>query len=79
VLGHPHRYRGQVKHLENLTPLKAHLGRVRQIGAATHARAGLVLQPLVRVGDQSQRRPRTPGLPTRLAPTLCAATTSARG
>ena len=50
VLAHPHRYRRQVEHL---MPLQAHLGRVRQISTATHARAGLVPQPLLRVGDQS--------------------------
>jgi hypothetical protein len=67
MLGDPHRYWGQVEHL---IPLQAHLGCVRQICAAIHARAGLVPLPLVRVGDQRQRRPRMPGLPTRLASTL---------
>ncbi len=70
VLGHPHRHRGQVKHLP---PLHTHLGRVSQIGATADTRTGLTPQPLMRIGDQRQRRARMPPLPTRLAPALAPA------
>ena len=47
-------------------------GASRQVRAAARTRARLVPPPLVRVRDQRQRRPRMPGLPTRLAATLAA-------
>jgi hypothetical protein len=65
VLGHPHRHRGQVEHLP---PLHPHLGRIRQIRAAAAAGTRLMPQPLVRIGDLRQCRPRMPLLPTRLSP-----------
>jgi hypothetical protein len=69
VLGHPHRYRRQVEHLP---PLDTHLRRVRQIRTAAHTRTRLMPQPLVRIGDQCQRRSWMAWLPTRLASTLAA-------
>ena len=62
VLGDPHRHRRKVEHLPALHP---HLGSVHEVRPAARARTGLVPLPLVRVGDQRQRRPRMPGLPTR--------------
>ena len=60
VFGHPHHHRRQVEHL---APLHTHLGCTHQVGSAAGARAGLVPQPLVRVIDQRQRRPRLPSRP----------------
>ena len=67
MLGHPHRHRRQVEHLP---PLHTHLGRGRQISTASGALAGLMPQPLVRIGHQRQCRPRMPRLPARLAAAL---------
>ena len=67
MLGHPHRHRWQVEHLPQL---HTHLGRGRQISTASGAMAGLMPQPLVRIGHQRQCRPRMPGLPARLAAAL---------
>ena len=67
MLGHLHRHRRQVEHLP---PFHTHLRRARQGSAAPRTRAGLVPHPLVRIIDQSQRRPRMPRLATRLAPAL---------
>ena len=67
MLGHPHRHRRQVEHLP---PLDTHLGRGRQISTASGALAGLMPQPLVRIGHQRQCRPRMPRLPPGLRPLL---------
>ena len=53
----------QVEHLAAFHP---HLDSVGEVRAAARARARLVPAPLVRVGDQRQRRPRMTRLPTRL-------------
>jgi hypothetical protein len=67
MLGHPHRHRRQVEHLPLL-----HAG-FRGTGkplTATNTRPGLVPNPLVRVGNPFQRRPRMPTLPARPASAL---------
>jgi hypothetical protein len=62
VLDDPHLEGWQIEHLATFHP---HLGSVGEVRAAARARAGLVPLPLVRVGDQRQRRPRMARLPTR--------------
>ena len=67
MLDDPHPKGWQIEHLAAFHP---HLGSVGEVRAAARARAGLVPAPLVRVGDQRQRRPRMARLPTRLTTTL---------
>jgi hypothetical protein len=69
MLGHPHPDRGQVEHLP---ALHTHPWGRAQVGAAATARARLMPQDLVRIGDLSQRRPGMTGLPTGLTPAAAA-------
>jgi hypothetical protein len=59
MLGHPNPDRGQVEHLPALHP---DLRGAAQTRAAALARAQLVPQDLVRIGDLRQRRPGMTGL-----------------
>jgi hypothetical protein len=63
MLDHLHRHRRQVDHLP---PLHPHLRGTRQIRTTLRARARLMPQPLIRLSNLRQRRPRMTGLPTRL-------------
>lgn len=69
VLGDPHRHRRQIEHLP---PLHPDFRGLCQVSAAAGARARLVPQPLVRLVDQRQRRPRMSRLPARFAAALAA-------
>jgi hypothetical protein len=56
----------QIKHLP---PLQTYLRRIRQTRTAATAVARLMPHPVIRVNNLRQRRPRMPGLSTRLAST----------
>jgi hypothetical protein len=63
MLSHPHR-----RQVEHLPPLHPNLRTVGQVRTTANTRARLIPQPLVRVANLRQRRPRMPLLPTRLPP-----------